>query len=203
MYIFSQPVGNRHYSLTAVCPAEDIYGKYSHMHQVLLGWGIGGVLMLLIVLYLVISRHLRPLHLLADAAQSISGGNLDTLIPDSHPEHETGRLQSSLKKMQLSLRSYMDEMQQKQEMLSRQNAELQAAYSEAQDYEAKKAKFLHDMTDRMSAPVELLCSSTDAICSNYEKLSKTDMAVLQTDILRGSETITALLDQLIKDPAGS
>ena len=36
--------GDRQYSLAAVCPAEDIYGKYSHMHHVLLGWGIGGVL---------------------------------------------------------------------------------------------------------------------------------------------------------------
>jgi methyl-accepting chemotaxis protein len=203
VYIFSQPVGDRQYSLAAVCPAEDIYGKYSHMHHVLLGWGIGGVLVLLVVLYLVIARHLRPLHLLADAAQDISGGNLDTLIPDSHHEHETGRLQSSLKKMQQSLRSYMDEMQQKRETLSRQNAELQAAYREAQDYEAKKAKFLHDMTERMRAPVEQLCSSTDAICRDYENLSKTDMSALQADIERGSETITELLDELIKDPAGS
>lgn len=203
VYIFSQPVGDRQYSLAAVCPAEDIYGKYSYMHRVFMTWSIGGVLLLLVVLYLVIARHLRPLHLLADAAQSISGGNLDTLIPDSHHEHETGRLQSSLKKMQQSLRSYMDEMQQKQDILSRQNAELQAAYVEAQDYETKKAKFLHDMTARMSVPVEKLCSTTDTICRDYEKLSKADMAALQADIERGSETITELLDELIKAPAGS
>lgn len=203
MYIFTQPLGQRQYSLAAVCPATDIYGRYSQMHRLLLFWGVGGILVLLIVLYLVISRHLRPLHLLADAAQSIASGNLDTPIPDSHHEHETGRLQTSLKKMQQSLRAYMTEMQQKQATLSAQNAELQAAYGEAKAYEKMKAKFLHDMTDRMTAPVEQLCHSTHVICHDYPQLSKSDMAALQADITRDTEEIIKLLDQLIKDPANT
>ena len=201
IFIFLQPVGERQYSLAAVCPAEDIYGKYSRMYRVLLLWGIGGVLLLLFVLYIVIARHLRPLHQLADAAQSIAGGNLDTSIPDSHHEHESGRLQSSLKKMQQSLRAYMNEMQQKRTMLSAQNAELQAAYGQAQTYEKKKAKFLYDMTIRMAAPVNQVCRSTDTICRDYAQLSRADMAVLQADIMHGTEEITELLDQLIKEPA--
>ena len=91
VYIFSQPLGERQFCIAAVCPAEDIYNKYSRMHQVLLIWGISGILVLLVVLYLIISRHLRPLHLLADAAQSIAGGNLDTPIPYSRHDHESGR----------------------------------------------------------------------------------------------------------------
>jgi methyl-accepting chemotaxis protein len=201
MYIFLQPVAERQYSLAAVCPAEDIYSKYSRMHQLLLTWGIGGILLLLYVLYLVIAHHLRPLHLLADAAQSIAGGNLDTPIPESHHEHETGRLQSNLKKMQQSLRAYMDEMRQKQTTLSRQNAELQAAYGEAQAYEAMKTKFLSEMTAMMAAPVKQVCRDTDDICRNYETLSKADMTTLKTDIMNGTNTIVELLDQLIKEPA--
>ena len=201
MYIFLQPIAQRQYCLAAVCPAEDIYDKYSHMHHVFLIWGIGGVLVLILVLYIVIASHLRPLHLLADAAQSIAKGNLDTPIPDSRSEHESGRLQSSLKKMQKALRDYMSEMQQKQATLSTQNAELQAAYGEAQAYEEKKAKFLHDMTERMAAPVEQVCRSTDVICHNCTQLSKADMTALQADIMHGTVAITELLDQLIKTPA--
>ena len=200
MYIFLQPVAERQYSLAAVCPAEDIYSKYSRMHHLLLIWGISGILILLYLLYLVIARHLRPLHLLADAAQSIAGGNLSTQIPESHHEHETGRLQSNLKKMQRSLRAYMDEMQQKQTTLSRQNAELQAAYGEAQAYETMKAKFLTDMTAKMAAPVEQVCHSTDEICRDYARLTKADMTVLQKNIMNGTNTIVELLDQLIKEP---
>ncbi len=201
MYVFLQPVGERQYCLAAMCPSEDIYGKYSQMHHLLLGWGIGGLLALLYVLYLVIAAHLRPLHQLADAAQSIAGGNLDTPIPDSHQEHEAGRLQSSLIKMQRSLRAYMREMQQKQATLSTQNAELQAAYGEAQAYEEKKAKFLHDMTDRMADPVERVCRSTDTICHDYEQLSRANMSALQKDVMSGTMEIIELLDQLIKEPA--
>lgn len=200
IYIFSQPVGKRQFSIAAVCPAEDIYNRFSRMYLVLLGWGVGGVLVLLVILYLIIARHLRPLHQLADAAQSIAGGNLGTPIPDSHHEHETGRLQSSLKKMQRSLRAYMNEMQQKQATLSNQNAELQAAYGEAQAYEAMKAKFLTKMTAKMAAPVDLVCRSTDDLCRDFATLSDTEMSVLQTNILNGTNTIVELLDQLIKEP---
>jgi hypothetical protein len=55
----------------------------------------------------------------------------------------------------------------------------------------------------MATPVERLCRNTDAICSNYPNLSKHDMNILQADIMQGSETITILLDQLIKDPVSS
>jgi len=201
VFIFSQPLHLRQFSLTAICPEQDINRKFSRMYSVLLFFGIGGVLLLLYVLYIVIAHHLRPLHILADAAQSIADGNLNAPIPNSNHKHETGRLQSSLKKMQGSLHAYMDEMQQKQATLSTHNAELQSAYDEAQSYEEKKSKFLHEMTECMAAPVELVCSKTETICRDYPNISKADMQALQTDIMRGTEEITQLLDQLIQEPA--
>ena len=186
-YVFSQPIGERPYCLTAVCPAEDIYGRYARMHRVLLSWAAPVIFLLLIVLFF--------LHSLADSAQAIAQGKLETPINDSHHQYETGRLQNSLFLMQRKLTAYIYEMRQKQNVLNQQHAELQAAYDEAQAYEKKKAKFLHDMTDRMAAPVEQLCRSTNAICQK--------MTTLQTDITQGSETIIELLDQLIKDPASS
>jgi len=203
IYIFSHPIGNRSYCLVAVSPAEDIYGKYAQMQWILLSWSIAAVLLLLYILYVVIGVHLRPLHRLADSAQAIAEGDLNTPIADTHHRDEIGRLQNSLSLMQRRLTAYMDEMHQKQATLNRHHTELQTAYDEAQEYEQKKARFLHDMTDRMAAPVELLCRSTESICRDYPNLSKADMTALQTDIMQGSETITELLDKLIKDPAGS
>lgn len=202
IFIFSQPLSNHQYCLAAVCPAEDIYSKYSPMKWFLLLWSISILIILLYILYLVIARHLRPLHLLADSAQAIAQGDLDTPITDTNHCDETGRLQNSLSMMQRKLSAYMMEMQQKQDTLNQQHAQLQSAYDEARVYEDKKAKFLRDMTDRMAVPVELLCRSTDTICRDYLRLSKTDMATLQMEIMQGSETITKLLDQLIKDPVG-
>lgn len=202
IFLFSQPIGNRQYCLVAVSPAEDIYGKYARMQNVLMTWGIAAILVLLYILYVIIGHHLRPLHNLADSAQAIADGEFETPIADTRHQDETGRLQNSLSMMQRKLAAYMSEMQQKQETLNHQHAELQTAYDEAYDYEQKKAKFLHDMTERMTAPVEQLCSSTDVICRDYQNLSDTDMTALQADIMKSSETIIQLLDQLIKDPAG-
>ena len=107
MFIFTQPLGDRPFVLTAVCPVEDVYGRYSRIQWFLWFRGMAGVVILLIVLYTVVGRHLRPLHWLADSAQSIANGNLYTPIPDTHHEHEAGRLQNSLAKMQQAQNAYM------------------------------------------------------------------------------------------------
>lgn len=203
IFIFSQPIGERAFSLAVVCPAQDIYEYNPGVQWFLLLRGGIGVLILLFIIFLVVARHLRPVHLLADAAQSIANGNLDTPIPETHHEHETGRLQNSLKKMQTSLATYMAEMQQKQEALSQQNTELQAAYSEAQAYETLRKKVLSNMTDRMVAPVAKISHSTETVCREYNSLSKTEMTALQTDIMQATQTIIELLDQLMENPSQS
>ena len=201
MFIFTQPLGNRPFVLTAVCPAEDVYGRYSRMEWFLWLRGVVGVLILLVVLYAVVGRHLRPLHWLADSAQSIANGNLDTPIPDAHHEHEAGRLQNSLAKMQQALKAYMTEMQQKQVMLSKQNAELKAAYAEVQAYEEKKTNFVQDMTAQMAKPVDSLCQQAETICRDAATMTKEEMTQLQAVIMKDSETITQLLDKLMKETA--
>ena len=203
MFIFSQPIGKRPFNLAVVCPAQDIYEYNPGVQWFLLLRGGIGILILLYIIYLVIARHLRPLHILADAAQSIANGRLDTPISEAYHEHETGRLQNSLKKMQASLATYMAEMQQKQDTLSQQNAELQAAYAEAQAYEALREKVLSKMTDRMAAPVAQICHSTETVCHHYDTLSKAEMTALQTDIMHATQTLTELLDQLMENPSQS
>ena len=201
MFIFTQPLGDRPFVLTAVCPAEDVYGRYSRMQRFLWFRGMAGVVILLIVLYTVVGRHLRPLHWLADSAQSIANGNLDTPIPDAHHEHEAGRLQNSLAKMQQAQNAYMTEMQQKQVTLSKQNVELKAAYAKVQAYEVKKTNFVHDMTAQMAKPVERLCQEAETICRDAASMTREEMAQRQAVIMQDSETITQLLDKLMKETA--
>ena len=201
MFIFTQPLGDRPFVLTALCPVEDVYGRYSRMQGFLLLRGVVGVVILLIVLYFIVGRHLRPLHWLADSAQSIAEGNLDTPIPDAHHEHEAGRLQNSLAKMQQALKAYMTEMQQKQVTLSKQNAELKAAYAEVQAYEVKKTNFVHDMTAQMAQPVERLCQEAETICRDAATMTREEMAQRQAVVMQDSETITQLLDKLMKETA--
>ena len=200
-YIFYQPIREGAYSLMVTCPANDIYGRYSRMQWFLALRCVAGVLILLVILYVIVGRHLRPLHRLADSAQGIAQGNLDTPITDSLHDDETGRLQNSLAKMQQALKAYLAEMQQKQSVLSQQNTELKAAYAEVQAYESMKSNFVRDMTAQMAAPVADLCEQTDAICRDTGTMTKTEMVHRQMLIMQDTETITRLLDQLLNNTA--
>jgi len=198
-YTFCHPLQRGEYSLVAVCPADDINAKFSRMERVLLFRGGASILVLLCILYYVIAFHLRPLHRLADAAQGIAQGDLDTPIPDTRSEDETGRLQNSLSKMQRSLSAYLDVMQRKQATMNRQHAELNTAYGEVEVYERLRANFLHDMTVQMAAPVDSVCRQTASVCRDYTTMTKAEMARHQLAIMEDSETITRLLDQLLAD----
>ena len=194
-YVFQEPIYGNQFCITATCPAEDIYSKYTSVQWLLIRSSLIGVLGLLLILWQVIARHLRPLHTLADSAQRIADGHINERIPDSRHKDEIGQLQNSLATMQLSLADYMDEMQQKQTELNMQNAQLQEAYDEAQEYERMKDKFLHDTTNEMSEPVAMICKCTDTICADYQTMSKAEIAKMQIDILQASERVTSLLDQ--------
>jgi hypothetical protein len=103
--------------------------------------------------------------------------------------------------MQQALKAYMTEMQQKQVTLSKQNADLKAAYAEVQAYEVKKTNFVRDMTAQMANPVESLCQQANTICRDAATMTKEEMAQRQTVIIKDSETITQLLDNLMKETA--
>ena len=194
-YTFRESIYGDRFNIVAVCPIHDFSDKYSDVQISLVMWGIVGVMILLIILWKVIAYHLLPLHQLADSAQSIADGHLNETIPDTNHKDEIGQLQNSLSKMQLSLAAYMEEMQQKQDTLNRQNDKLEEAYSEAQEYERVKDKFLHDMTNRMAKPVDTICRNTYSICAEYNTLSKAEFTKKQIDVLDATETITLLLDQ--------
>ena len=198
-FIFYHPLPNHDYTVVVKCPSSDLYSKYAYMQRFLVIRSVIGVLILFYILYLVVGRHLRPLHRLADSAQSISEGNLDTIVIYSHHEDELSSLQHSLIKMQHSLKSYLNEMQQKQEALSHQNEELKAAYNEIQAYEGKKAQFLREMAAQMAQPVVDLCHQTEAICRDISTLNKEEMGKRQISIMQNTEAITKMLDQLKKN----
>lgn len=196
-FLFKEPVYNGQYHLVITVPATDIYSRFTGMQIVLLSWGTGGVLAIILILWWIIAHHLRPLHLLADSSQRIADGHLNEAIPDSKQKDEIGQLQNSLSKMQLSLAAYMKKMQQDQDVLSRQIDALQSAYSQAQAYENLKEKVLSDMSDKMSVPVDIICRHTDDICHNYSSLSPSKMAQMQVEIQSATESIVRLLEQLL------
>ncbi len=199
-YRFSEPVIENQYGLEVIISTKSIYIYFLNIQQFLALSGVLGVLLLLIICWIVIARHLRPLRQLATSAQRISGGHLDELIPDSSRRDEIGKLQHALAKMQRSLNSYLEEIRSKQSVLSSQNTKLQEAYSEIKEYDELKNKFISEMTCKMSTHVKSVCQNTEAICDGYSTMTESKMTRIQTDILTATEELTLLLDQLLNNP---
>ncbi len=201
-FVFYEPITTSQDPISIVlsCPVKEIFGQYLRIQLFMLLTGIVGIAVLLLFCWKVIGWHLHPLHELADSAQRIADGNLNEQIADSKHQDEIGQLQNSLSIMQRSLAGYMHEMKQKHATLSMQNAQLQEAYSEAQEYENLKALFVQQMTSQMVRPVIALNKHTETVCNNYGLLTKAEMEERQAEILAATEAITALLDQLLNTP---
>jgi len=199
-YVFSEPIYNGKFELVIVCPKNDIYSKFKAGLVFQLFIGVFGLLLINLFCWKVIVRHLLPLHQLADSAELIASGNLEELVPDSGMKNEIGQLQNSFATMQLSLANYIDEMRQKQVLLSRQNIELENAYNQAQEYEKLKTRFLNNMTDQVLKPINSICQLTEQTCENYHSIKESDMALIQKKIKANTEIVTHLLEQLLNVP---
>ena len=158
------------------------------------------LVILLIICWWVISRHLHPLSLLAVSAQRIAQNNLDEELKKSSNKDEIGQLQNSFITMQHSLSDYISEMQQKRSTLLQQNDELQAAYKQVQDSDSIKSQFLSRMTEQMVQNVDAITELTDTLCDHYKELSKTDMMKIQIQMLSYTDEVTFLLDQMLNKP---
>lgn len=166
------------------------------------------LVVLMLLCWRIIARHLQPLSLLAASAQQIADGNLEAelqtselgigkAVPLSVQKDEIGQLQNSFASMQHSLAAYMAEMQQKRDTLSRHNAELQAAYAHARESENVKTRFVSLMTEQMGQTVETINALTDRLCEHHAELSKTELVQIQVQMLSYTDTVTRLLDQML------
>lgn len=197
--VFYQPLRNDRWSVAITCPASDLNNRFSRPQTILTATGLGAMLLLLLFCWITIGYHLRPLHLLAESARRIASGKMDEPIHDSKQKNEIGQLQNSFAIMKRTLADYMDEMKQKQETMSRQNEELQEAYSQAQEYDQVQARFLSNLTDSMVAPIDKINRLTDRLSNDYNNLSPTEMAKIQVEVLACTDTVTQLLDNLLNN----
>lgn len=157
-----------------------------------------GVLVLLC--WWVIDRHLHPLSLLSATAQRIADGQDEAAVPMIGQRDEIGQLQNSFAKMQQSLSRYMAELQQKGDALSRQNAELQAAYEQLREKDSVKTQFIGRMTAQMGQAVETLSALTERLCDHHAELTKAELMRIQIEMLSNTNTVTRLLDQMLTPP---
>lgn len=204
-YMPARTEGELGWSAGIVYPEEDIFGDYNNLRYYVLGISVVGLLLLLLLCRNIIHHQLLPLRTLTKSAQRIAEGEYDEVIPDSRQKDEIGRLQSIFRRMQLSLAAHVGELEQLTKTLQERGKGLNAAYERAQKADRMKTAFLHNMTNQMIVPADivvkdveslLLLSPADVTPSPDGKMA--DRAALAEDIREKGETIAKLLDDLIK-----
>ena len=101
--------------------------------------------------------------------------------------------------MQQSLNTRMGEMQRLSDTLKERGEALQTAYEQAQMADQMKTNFLYNMSNEMMTPVHTIYTTVRNISENYNDLSEEETFQQVDEIQRQGATITALLNQLIKD----
>lgn len=174
---------------------ENETGEGSKLLTTALLTAVAGIVILSLICWWTVRSYLRPLDLLASSAQRIADGKIDESVPDTGQRDEIGQLQNSFAKMQRSLVGYITEMNQKRDMLSIQNLELERAYEQARDADSVKARFLSRMTNQMGKAVEDIDALTTHLCDHYSELPKADLMKIQIQMLTYIDTVLHLLDQ--------
>ena len=109
-YVFYKPLAQTGWSMAIVCPESDIFAGIKQLHQSVVVIVIAGLLLMLLFFIHIINLELNPLQQLAQKAEVIASGKLDTALPDLHRIDEIGQLSQSFRNMQQSLVKYIDEL---------------------------------------------------------------------------------------------
>ena len=87
------------WSVGVVYPVDDIYGDYNRLFNYLIVGAAIALIVLFVLLWIVISRQLKPLELLTKSARQIAKGDYDQPLPDTHRDDEIGQLQDSFNRV--------------------------------------------------------------------------------------------------------
>ena len=208
-YVFFKPferasapgrtTGNLGWSVGVVYPDDDIFNEYNGLLHVLLAIVLGGLILFFVLVRWVTHRRLLPLTLLTHSARRMAEGNYDETIPASRRHDEIGQLQGHFQKMQQSLASHISELQQLSDTLKERNEVLRKAYDQAKEADRMKTAFLHQMTNQMIEPSDILDASVTTLCNDYHSVSLQEANREVDTIEQESQHIITIVNSMIHE----
>ena len=186
------------WSIGIVYPEEDIFGDYNRLLYIVLSIAVIGLLLMLVLCQWFTHRQLLPLRLLTKSAHRITEGHFDDPIPVSEQKDEVGRLQNHFRQMQLALANNMGELKRLNSNLRQQSEVLTETYEHAKEADRMKTAFLHNMTNQMLEPVKVIQKNVSTLYNHCQDMEPQETSRLEADIRQQGETITHLLNELLK-----
>lgn len=204
-YVFYRPFYYPRWGLALISPEDKILASYHRLEIIALILTVFGLVLLLILCHGIIDHHLAPLDKFSDTVRHISHGAWEQAHDPGLGGHdqpsgrhdEIGELQHSFARMQQALAGRIKELHQTTENLTQRNSELLRAYERGKEDERAKTLFLNNASSRLLPPVQAISDATARLGDSYQRLEKSEMTDVKTEITSHSETITALTDQML------
>jgi methyl-accepting chemotaxis protein/sigma-B regulation protein RsbU (phosphoserine phosphatase) len=206
-YVFYKPfmrnavegryIDNLGWSVGIVYPENDIFGDYNRLLSYVFVIAIFSLLILALLCQFFLHRRLLPLMFLTESSQRIANGHFDELVPESHQHDEIGQLQNHFQQMQQALAKHVDELEKLNVDFRARGERLRVTYHQAQAADRLKTSFLHNMTNQMLSPAQMISDRVNELW-NMQTMKPQEMDCLADDIQRQGEMITELLNHLLE-----
>ena len=206
-YVFYKPfmrnavqgryIDNLGWSVGIVYPEEDVFGDYNLLLSYVILIAIVSLLILALLCRFFLHRRLLPLVFLTKSAQRIANGHFDELVPESHQQDEVGQLQNHFLQMQQALAKHVDELERLNVDFRVRGERLSVAYHQAQAADRLKTSFLHNMTNQMLSPAQIISDRVNELW-NMQTMKPQEMDNMADDIQKQGEVIADMLNHLLE-----
>ena len=126
-FVFYKPLSTTGWSVAIVCPDSDILGGFYRISRIVMYIILASMILIFFLSAWLTHRQLTPLSTLAEAAENIASGDLDSTLPEIDRIDEIGVLNRSFRNMQSSLVSHIDQLTKATAARESLNRELQIA----------------------------------------------------------------------------
>ena len=190
-------IDNLGWSVGIVYPEEDVFGDYNLLLSYVILIAIVSLLILALLCRFFLHRRLLPLMFLTKSAQRIANGHFDELVPESHQQDEVGQLQNHFLQMQQALAKHVDELERLNVDFRVRGERLSVAYHQAQAADRLKTSFLHNMTNQMLFPAQIISDRVNELW-NMQTMKPQEMDNMADDIQKQGEVIADMLNHLLE-----
>ena len=126
-WMYYSPLPTTAWSMGVVAPEDELFADIHQLNRHIVLIAIAGFAILLLVVFTITNRMIKPLQTLASTTTDIAKGNLDIELPHVTSHDEVGDLSRSFEEMRVSLKEYISNLAASIKARERLDSELKIA----------------------------------------------------------------------------
>ena len=128
-WLYYAPLPTTGWSMGTVVLEDELFAGLHELNRQVILIAVGGFAILLVVIFTIASRMIRPLETLASTTTEIAKGNLDIELPQVSSHDEVGDLSRAFEEMRVSLKEYISNLAESIKAKERLDSELKIAHN--------------------------------------------------------------------------